>query len=72
MLCTDEDENVLLPDAAEKFDELLTRWLLVQFYLFRFQNKNANIYFIHIFSQNSICVCLRVRACQHFGVFSNN
>lgn len=25
MLCTDEDENVLLPDAAEKFDELLTR-----------------------------------------------
>ena len=29
MLFADEDENVVVPDAADKFDELLTRWPLV-------------------------------------------
>ena len=29
MLFADEDDDVVLPDAAEKFDELLTRWLHV-------------------------------------------
>jgi len=65
MLFADEDDDVVLPDAAEKFDELLTRWPHVHTFsstsIISKHKYFQNMYFIDMSIQNcmfTMCVYL--------------